>query len=108
MNLKHQYWYFESALTPRFCDELIKYGNQQKETLGLTGDTLNLKEEQIDDLKKKRNSNVVWLNDLWIYREIHPYVRTANTNAGWNFNWNYSELCQFTKYKKTTTLWLAL
>tara|TARA_S200002703_G_scaffold143866_1_gene137148 strand:- start:1333 stop:1947 length:615 start_codon:yes stop_codon:yes gene_type:complete len=100
MNLKHQYWYFESALTPRFCDELIKYGNQQKETLGLTGDTLNLKEEQIDDLKKKRNSNVVWLNDLWIYKEIHPYVRTANTNAGWNFDWNYSELCQFTKYKK--------
>tara|TARA_R100001015_G_C4629266_1_gene189976 strand:- start:1198 stop:1812 length:615 start_codon:yes stop_codon:yes gene_type:complete len=100
MNLKHQYWYFESALTPKFCDDLVKYGNQQKESLGLTGDTLNLKKEQVDDLKRKRDSNVVWLNDLWIYREIHPYVRTANANAGWNFDWSYSEQCQFTKYKK--------
>ena len=53
-----------------------------------------------DVLKGKRDSNVVWLNDLWIYREIHPYVRTANANAGWNFDWSYSEQCQFTKYKK--------
>ena len=83
-----------------FCDDLVKYGNQQKESLGLTGDTLNLKKEQVDDLKRKRDSNVVWLNDLWIYREIHPYVRTANANAGWNFDWSYSEQCQFTKYKK--------
>jgi len=87
-------------LTPKFCDDLVKYGNQQKESLGLTGDTLNLKKEQVDDLKRKRDSNVVWLNDLWIYREIHPYVRTANANAGWNFDWSYSEQCQFTKYKK--------
>ena len=25
MNLSNYYWYFESALTPRFCDELIEY-----------------------------------------------------------------------------------
>ena len=26
MNLSNYYWYFKSALTPRFCDEVIKYG----------------------------------------------------------------------------------
>ena len=36
----------------------------------------------------------------WIYNEIQPYVQTANTNAGWNFQWDYSESCQFTKYEK--------
>ena len=52
------------------------------------------------DLKKKRDSNIVWMNDTWIYREIHPYVHQANRNARWNFTWDWSESGQFTKYKK--------
>jgi PKHD-type hydroxylase len=35
----------------------------------------------------------------WIYKEIQPYVDQANKNAGWNFEWDRSESCQFTKYK---------
>ena len=139
MNLQNYYWYFKSALTPRFCDELIKYGNQQQEQIALTGgqtkklEELNKKkkvvkkkkkikrtsanahltDEQIEamdpakklddkdlnDLKQKRDSNIVWMNDRWIYKEIQPYVHQANANAGWNFNWDFSESCQFTKYK---------
>ena len=37
MNLQNYYYYFQSALTPRFCDELIKYGISQQEQLALTG-----------------------------------------------------------------------
>ena len=106
MNLQNYYYYFQSALTPRFCDELIKYGISQQEQLALTGgqtDNVNkgkpLEEKDIIDLKKKRNSNIVWLNDKWIYKEIHPYVHEANKLAGWNFDWDFSESCQFTKYK---------
>ena len=40
------------------------------------------------------------MNDSWIYKEIQPYVHQANASAGWNFNWDWSESCQFTKYKK--------
>ena len=36
----------------------------------------------------------------WIYKEIQPYIHQANNNAGWNFDWDYSESCQFTIYKK--------
>jgi hypothetical protein len=35
MNLQNYYYYFQSALTPRFCDELIKYGISQQEQLAL-------------------------------------------------------------------------
>ena len=35
MNLQNYYYYFQSALTPRFCDELIKYGTAQQEQLAL-------------------------------------------------------------------------
>ena len=107
MNISNHYWYFKSALTPRFCDEVIQYANAQKETMAITGGygrerDLNkkpLNKEEVKDLKRKRNSDLVWLNDTWIYKELHPYVHEANKQAGWNFDWERSESCQFTKYK---------
>jgi PKHD-type hydroxylase len=108
MNLSNYYWYYKSALTPRFCQEVIKHGLNQEEQIAITGqqegkgrnikkDPLNNKE--LLDLKQKRDSNVAWLNDLWIYKEIHPYLERANKESGWNFQYDYSESCQFTKYK---------
>ena len=107
MNLHNYYWWFKSAIPPRICDDIIKYGLQHKEDMAITGgqgrdrdlkkQPLNKKE--IKNLKKKRDSSIVWMNDHWIYKEIQPYVRQANQSAGWNFNWDWSESCQFTKYK---------
>jgi len=107
MNLTNYYWYFKSALTSKFCDEVIQYANSQKEQMAITGGygrdrDLNkkpLNKQEVLDLKKKRNSDLVWLNDTWIYKELHPYVHEANRAAGWNFDWERSESCQFTKYK---------
>ena len=107
MNISNYYWYFSGVLTPKFCDEVIKYANAQKETMAITGGygsgrDINkepLNKEEIKDLKRKRNSDLVWLNDTWIYKELHPYVHKANAMAGWNFDWERSESCQFTKYK---------
>ena len=101
MNLSNYFWYFKSALTPRFCDDVIKYANSQKEVMARTGGfgEKELNKDEVLDLKRKRNSDLVWLNDTWIYKEIHPFVHQANKNAGWNFDWDRSESCQFTKYK---------
>ena len=104
MNLKYSYWFFKSALPSHFCDELIKYGNSKQELIGLTGgikleDKENLKEKELNDLKQKRDSNIVWLNEKWLFRYIHYYVHLANKNSGWNFQWDFSENAQFTKYK---------
>ena len=52
------------------------------------------------NLKKKRDSDIVWLNERWIYKEVQPYVHQAHASAGWNFQWDFSENCQFTQYKK--------
>ncbi len=107
MNLSNYFWYFKSGLTPRFCDEVIKYALSKKETIAITGGygrdrDLNkkpLNKDEVLDLKRKRDSDLVWLNDTWIYKEIHPFVHEANKRAGWNFEWDRSESCQFTKYK---------
>ena len=37
MNLSNYFWYFKSGLTPRFCDEVIKYALSKKETIAITG-----------------------------------------------------------------------
>ena len=102
MNLSNYYWYFESALSPKFCDEVIKYANSKKEVLGRTGgyEKEDLTKEEIKNLQRKRKSDLVWLDDPWIYKEIEPFVKIANKNAGWNFQWDYPESIQFTKYKK--------
>jgi len=101
MQLDNYYWYFKSALPERICDDIIKYALTKKETMAKTGSYGNKKltEDEIRDLKSKRNSDLVWLDENWIYKELHPYIHQANKSAGWNFEWHRSESCQFTKYK---------
>ena len=110
MNISNYYWYFESAIPPRICDLIVKYGKaeKQREIMAITGGfgrdrDLNknpLNKDEVKDLQKKRDSNIIWMNDRWIYKEIQPYIHQANQNAGWNFEWDHSESCQFTIYKK--------
>ena len=107
MNLQYSYWWFKSAIPPRICDDIVKYGLKHKEDMAITGglgrdrdlQKQPLNKKEIKNLKKKRDSSIVWMNDRWIYKEVQPYVSEANQRAGWNFNWDYSESCQFTKYK---------
>ena len=101
MNISNYYWCFTAAIPPRICDNIIKYSLSKQEQLARTGGygDRKLSNDEIKDMKKKRNSDIVWLNETWIYKELHPYIHKANENARWNFEWHRSENCQFTKYK---------
>jgi len=103
MNLLNYYWYFKKAIPDHICDDIIKYGLQIKEQMAITGNygDQKLNQQQVKDLKKKRDSNIVWLSESWIYKELHPFIHEASANAGWNFQWDFSEACQFTKYNKS-------
>ena len=102
MNLKNYYYYFQSALSPKLCDEIISYGKQHQAEMAVTGgysrQNGKMSKKDINNMQKKRKSDIVWMNDRWIYKEIHPYIHEANRAAGWNFEWDWSESCQFTKY----------
>ena len=103
MQLDNYYWCFKGAIPSRICDDIVQYGEEQKEdvavTFGYSNDPGNMTPNQKKELEKKRKSNIVWMAHPWIYRELHPLLREANRNAGWNFQWDWSEACQFTKYK---------
>ena len=105
MNLKNYYYYFQSALTPRMCDDIVAYGKQHQAEMAITGGVSKkvetggkLTKKEIKNIQNKRDSDIVWMNDKWIYDAVHPYIHEANQKAGWNFEWDWSESCQFTKY----------
>ena len=102
MNLTNYFWYFQSAVPHRICDDIVKYSKSIQDQMAVTGGYGNrpLNQKQVKDMKKKRDSDIVWLDERWIYREVQPYVHRANANAGWNFQWDFSESMQFTQYKK--------
>ena len=80
MILKNYWWTFEGALPARICDDILEYGKSLKDekakTWAYRGKDLTPDVEK--QLEKKRNSNVVWMNPRWIYREIQPYADIAN------------------------------
>jgi hypothetical protein len=71
MNLQNYYYYFQSALTPRFCDELIKYGISQQEQLALTGG-------QTNKVNKGENLNDDDIIDGSTKRFSHSYIKQTD------------------------------
>lgn len=127
MQLKHSYYFFESALTHDQCDEIIETGENAMDLIIKSGGSIDAKiagskdtpakktgkicssELSINQLKRKkidiediyvRDTHISWINNFNIYEMLHPYVHEANYRAGWNFDWDHSEDLQYTKYGK--------
>jgi len=108
MRFKYYYYYFKEILSKKFCDDVICFAEEKQKSIGFTGNlgqNRNIAKEpltkkELKILKKQRDSNIVWLKDHWIYKEILPWVEEANRRAGWNFQIETCEDCQFTTYKK--------
>ena len=103
MVLDNYFFVFESALPSRLCHDLIDYGEEKASRVAVTGDfeDKELTQKDISKLYKTRNSSIVWMEEPWIYNAIIPFVKEANKQAGWNFEWSISEACQWTKYAET-------
>ena len=52
MNISNYYWYFKSAIPPKICDDIIKYGLSQSETMAKIGgyEDRELSKQEISDL----------------------------------------------------------
>lgn len=103
MILKDYYWFWEETIPVPTCEKIIKIGLSKNNELGLVGSAVG---KNLDDLEEKnnllalRNSNVSWIGieEKWIFSLIQSYVQEANIFSGWNFEWDYTENMQFTKY----------
>ena len=103
MIFKYYYWFWKGVLSDKFCDDDIRTGLQQNSHIAVTGNVKDKKltKKVIKNLKKTRNSNVTFLDKNWIFKTVNEFVSKANHNAGWNFEYDFTESCQFTIYKKT-------
>lgn len=124
MILTASYYYFQSVIPPEICNQIIKLGlekieKNKKEGKSVDAVTFNDTHKQLveggvsaggltkDELRKnnidnfyERDSKVVWFDDKWLYDLIYPYIHEANKQAGWNWDWDHSELFQFTVYEE--------
>ena len=55
MNLTNYYYYFQSAIPSRICDDIVKYGHQLRDQMAVTGGfgDKKLNQSQVKDLKRK-------------------------------------------------------
>ena len=93
MYLKVPYISYPSILKPEICDKIIQHGKDKL----ISAVVVDSKTKTSID-QTPRNSYVSWLSDQWIYDLILPYIKDANTQAGWNWNFDCIEPIQFTKY----------
>ena len=93
MYLKVPYISYPSILKTEICDKIIQHGKDKL----ISAVVVDSKTKTSID-QTPRNSYVSWLSDQWIYDLILPYIKDANTQAGWNWNFDCIEPIQFTKY----------
>ena len=73
MHLLNYYWYFTKALPVGLCNKILKLGKSKKVKQAATFSTKKdqpLNKQEMETLKVKRNSKVVWLDEPWIYKAI--------------------------------------
>ena len=115
MILWNNYYYFLSALNEETCNKIKQYGIEKLKTEGFLAETFDKRSVQnnLDTVKNiqgdktlsevesnaiVRDSKICWLEDLWLYTLLQPYLEQANQEAGWKFQWDFSESIQFTEY----------
>jgi len=103
MLYRNYYYYFKEVIPKHICNDIVKYALTKNSQKGIIGDSQkeNIQSKKYKlNLQKIRNSNIVWLREPWLYSLIMPFVHEANKHAGWNFDIDFSEDCQFTIYNK--------
>lgn len=123
MNLHYQYYWFKEVIPHDICDKIIQMGNKRIEQVKKNGNDasgttrgsgektknkgkisakeLTPKEQlETDDEYYARDCEVAWFNDQWLYDLVWPYLEEANRESGWNWDIEWAEGFQFTKYTK--------
>ena len=107
MHLKYSWWVFTKGLSDRFCDDIVKEGKLNMKGYGVTGGLGRdykknpITKKELRDKRKIRHSKVGWISQPWLYKAIDNFVGIANRNAGWNFQYDWFEDCQFGEYTKS-------
>ena len=88
---RSEYWYWEKEISHENCQKIINLGK------GKWSQATTLYGHSVDGVRK---SDIVWVEDQWVFDLIWPYMSAANERAGWKYNIVAVEPCQVTRYTK--------
>ena len=94
MQLENTFWFWNNAVGNKFCEDVIRFSKTLQKQKGVVIDSdgsglLNT---------KTRKSEIIWMNEKWIYKELLTYITEANKLANYNFNLKEAEAIQYTRY----------
>jgi len=92
---ENSFWYWKKEISPEICQKIIDLG-KGKWSEAQTGGPI----QNNTSPANIRKSDVVWVNEQWIFDLIWGYMLSANKNAGWKYNITAVESCQITRYTK--------
>ena len=100
MKLRNVSVNYIGAIKPDICEKIISLGLSKidlakREGISLEGKTPIQREKKEVNIRK---SEVIGLNEKWIYEIFTPMLIDANKHAGWNWQINSSENMQFAIY----------
>jgi PKHD-type hydroxylase len=96
VQLQNNYYYFTKAISKENCEKILSIGRNKK-----LNDATVLKADGKKTVDKDlRDCKVIWVNEAWIYDLINPFIEEANAKAGWNFDIDWNQDMQYTKYNE--------
>ena len=92
---RYDYWYWDKKISYKICQKIINLGKgnwNQAQTFGSRDENKSL-----DNIRK---SDLVWINEQWVYDLIWSYMLSANEQAEWKYDIVAAQDCQVTRYTK--------
>ena len=86
----NSYFSWDKELPHKICQKLINLAKGNWNPAGVSNKTID----------NHRKSDIVWINEKWVYDLIIPYMSIANEYARWEYNITAAEDCQVTRYTK--------
>ena len=88
----NEWFVFPKAIPKKTCNKIIRLGKEAWEDA-----TVDVRETSEEDRifgrkqefgvkKKTRISEVVWLQEQWLYDLVWPLMLKANQNSGWRYD----------------------
>jgi len=86
------YWFYKEGIKKETCKKLLSSSSAKGFEAGVVGETGVIN-------PVIRNNTSSFIDEQWIYNIFIPYVTNANEKAGWNFDIDWYESVQISKYE---------
>ncbi len=92
--MENWYWKYDRAVDVDQCAEIIGMGGDQ-----WCAGTVKDAATGAPKIKAGRSSDIVFLDDRYVYDLLEPYVTDANDKAGWRYELSAVQPIQLTRYR---------